>query len=181
MLCDCFREVEVFREAMQTKKFETCEIPEHTLNTMIMSERVWKLTFLCFLKPYPTKLQLSTEIWKVENQLLSSLTSSPGFTSRCTRPPDNARGRASSRSPGKNGLILSDSWCFSRGFFHQQILSRYNLTVVNSFANLYLEVKISWYQIWKITQMVSRTAPADMTCLQNLLAKVRSDELQSMS
>ena len=180
MLCDCFREVEVFREAMQTKKFESREIPEHKRTRWSCPKGCESWRFFV-LKPNPTKLQLSTEIWKVENQLLSSLTSSPGFTSRCTRPPDNARGRASSRSPGKNGLILSDSWCFSRGFFHQQILSRYNLTVVNSFANLYLEVKISWYQIWKITQMVSRTAPADMTCLQNLLAKVRSDELQSMS
>lgn len=181
MLCDCFREVEVFGEAMQTKKFETCEIPEHTLNTMIMSESCPKVDVSCF-EACPKK----NCSWALEGQKTTSVRSPASHLLQASQvvaldhlimheaahPQDHL---------AKTGSSYLTVGFFSRKIFHQQILSRYNLTVVNSFANLYLEVKISWFQIWKITQMVSRTAPADVTCLQNLLAEVRSDELQSMS
>ena len=54
MLCDSFREVEVFGEAMQTKKFESCEIPEHVEHDDHVRKGV-KVYVSCFLKPYPTK------------------------------------------------------------------------------------------------------------------------------
>ena len=154
MLCDCFREVEVFREAMQTKKFETCEIPEHTLNTMIMSESCPKVDVSLFWSMSDKTCSWALKFGRSKTNFCpqSSLTSSPGFTSRCTRPPDNARGRASSRSPGKNGLILIWQLGFlvgrssiKRSFQVQLDCSEF----ICQSDNLYLEVKISWYQIWK--------------------------------